>query len=288
MDYNKKAESGEKMKIKFQQKKLEKAIYDFYNATGIKLAILDADFSSIASLNAGAQFCELIQDCDKDEKCYYSDSKILERCSKSLVPETHLCHAGLVDIALPIIHQGTILGYIIMGQMRSDIPFEEIYEKLGWLGDKKSALKKAYDDMVVYDDIRVTSLASLAKMLASYIMTEDIINAEYSLFAENFTAHIHENLSNVLSVDSICKKLGISKASLYRHLRTHFGMTVNEYILKERISVAKQLLKDTDESIGDICENTGVSNPSYFCKIFKASVGISPAKYRQKQKMETR
>lgn len=274
------------MKIKFRQEKLEKAIHDFYNATGIKLAILDTDFSSIASLNVDTNFCELIHDCDKSNRCYHSDRTILGMCSKSRQPEKHICHAGLVDMALPIMHQDTIMGYIIMGQMRRDIPFEQIENELEWLGNKKTELKKAYTDMVIYDDMRVKSLASLATMLASYIMTEDMINAEYSSFAEKFTAYIRENINDNLSVEGICENLGISKASLYRHLHTHFGMTVNEYILKERISLAKQLLRDTDESIGDICEKTGISNSSYFCKLFKTSVGLSPIKYRQKQKME--
>lgn len=275
------------MKIKFQTEKLEKAIYDFYNATGIKLAILDTDFSSIASLNGGTHFCELIHNCDKDNRCYNSDHTILGKCSESRLPEKHICHAGLVDMALPIIHQDTIMGYIIMGQMRRDIPFEQIENELEWLGDKKTELKKAYSDMVIYDDIRVKSLASLATMLASYIMTEDMINAEYSPLAEKFTAYIRANINDNLSVDSICENLGTSKAMLYRHLHTHFAMTVNEYILKERISLAKQLLKDTDESISDICEKTGISNSSYFCKLFKASTGLSPIKYRQRQKTKS-
>lgn len=270
------------MKIRFNREKLEKAIYDFYNATGVKLAILDANFSSIASLECAPYFCHLIHQYDSGEKrCLFSDQEILSRCSKSLLPEMHICHAGLVDVALPIIHRENIMGYIIMGQMRRNVPFEEIEEKLMWMSEYKDALKNSYSEMVIYDDKKMESIAKLAIMLASYIMTEDMINADYSLFTENVIAYIRKNLNKTLCVENICKALGTSKNTLYRHFRTHIGMSVNEYILHERILLAKKLLKDDDISISDICEKTGVSNPSYFCKLFKQKTGVTPIKYRR-------
>ena len=273
------------MKIKFNREKLRKAIYDFYNATGVKLAILDADFSSIVSIDCGPCFCNLIHQYDLSEKrCLYSDLELLSRCSKSRLPEMHICHAGLVDIALPIIHQESIMGYIIMGQMRRNIPFEEIEEKLSWMSKQKKALINSYSEMVVYDDKKMDSIAKLAVMLASYIMTEDMINADYSIFTENIITHIRKNLDKNLCIDNICKALGTSKNTLYRQFRTHIGMSINEYILYERILLAKKLLKDTELPISHICEQSGISNPSYFCKLFKQKTGMTPIKYRHTNK----
>ena len=270
------------MKVRFQKQKLESTLRAFYKSTGIKLAVLDADFTSISSLpEVENDFCSIVHKNDCNKQCYNSDLKILEECSQTLMPTMHVCHAGLIDIALPIMHNGTIMGYIIMGQLRRNIPFEEIEDRFDWLEKDKAQLKKAYSDMMIYDEERVESLANLAVMLASYIMTEEMIKEDHSLLTEKFAAFVRDNIRENLSVEEICKNMNVSKNTLYRHLRRHLGMSVNEYILCQRISLAKELLSETKESVGSICEKVGISDTSYFCKLFKARTGLSPTKYRR-------
>ncbi len=270
------------MKVKFQKEKLESTLRNFYKATGIKLAVLDADFTSICSLpSVENDFCKIVKKNSGYDRCYYSDRKILMECSQTLKPQMHVCHAGLIDIALPIMHNDTIMGYIIMGQMRRDIPFDQIKNILDWITKDKEQLKKAYSDMVIYDDERARSLASLAVMLASYIMTEDMISEEYNPLIERITAFIRDNIQDSLSVDDICRGVNVSKNTLYRNMRIHLGMSVNEYVMSQRLSLAKKLLSSSKDSVSSICEKVGISNTSYFCKLFKESTGMSPTKYRR-------
>ena len=277
------------MRLKIQKEKLEKAIRDFYRATGIKLAILDTDFTSICTLvDVENDFCKIVKKNSGNNRCYYSDQKILAECSRTHKPQMHVCHAGLVDIALPIMHGDSIMGYIIMGQMRQDIPFSAIEEKLEWFCKDKCDLKAAYSRMVIYNDERVESLAALAVMLASYVMTEDMINADRSILSDKFTSYVRLHINEELSVDSICKGIGTSRNTLYRHIRNHFGMSVNDYVLSERVALAKRLLRDSDDSISVVCEKSGISNPSYFCKLFKTKTGMSPLKYRREKETVTK
>lgn len=270
------------MKIKFQKEKLEKAIRDFYRATGVKLAVLDLDFADIASLpDVENAFCKIVKDNGGNNRCYVSDCKILEECSRTRLPQMHVCHAGLIDIALPILHNDKVVGYIIMGQMRRDIPFEMMEEQLDWILKDKSQLKKAYSDMVIYDNRRAESLASLAVMLASYIMTEDMIKEEHNLLTEKITAYIRGHIHENISITDICRDVNISKNTLYRNFHNSLGASVNEYIINERINLAKHLLKESKEPVSRICEQVGITNSSYFCKLFKEKTGTTPLKYRR-------
>lgn len=269
------------MKIKFQKEKLEKAINDFYHATGVRLAVLDSDYVDIVPApDAENAFCKIIKDNDANNRCYLSDRKILEECSRTRLPQMHICHAGLIDIALPILHNDAIMGYIIMGQMRRDIPFERIEERLSWIQADMTWLKSVYSDMVIYDDRRAESLAELAVMLASYIMTEDMIKEEHNILTEKVTSYIHEHIHENISVTDICRNVSISKNTLYRSFRNSLGVSVNEYIINERIKLAKRLLKESKEPISRICEQVGIANSSYFCKLFKEKNGVTPLKYR--------
>lgn len=269
------------MKIKFQKEKLEKTVWDFYRATGVRLAVLDSDYVDIVPApDAENAFCKIIKDNDANNHCYISDRGLLEECSRTRLPQMHICHAGLIDIALPILHNDAIMGYIIMGQMRRDIPFERIKDRLDWIQTGKTQLKKAYSDMVIYDDRRAESLAKLAVMLASYIMTEDMIKEEHNLLTEKVTSYIHEHIHESISVTDICRNMNISKNTLYRSFRNGLGFSVNEYIINERIKLAKHLLKESKEPVSQICEQVGIANSSYFCKLFKVKTGVTPLKYR--------
>ncbi len=60
-----------------------------------------------------------------------------------------------------------------------------------------------------------------------------------------------------------------------------FGTTIGEYILKQRISQAKSLLRFSDLSIDEIAARCGFADGGYFIKVFKKEEKITPAKYRK-------
>ena len=64
-------------------------------------------------------------------------------------------------------------------------------------------------------------------------------------------------------------------------------MSANELIRKIRLEKSKELLEQTDLSVGEICFRVGFSSPSYFTKRFKSHTGLVPKEYRlQNKKMD--
>ena len=53
-----------------------------------------------------------------------------------------------------------------------------------------------------------------------------------------------------------------------------------EYIQYCRVCAAKKLLRETQDSVSEICIKTGYDHPAYFSKIFKKRTGLSPLEYR--------
>ncbi|MBN2222981.1 MAG: helix-turn-helix transcriptional regulator, partial [Vallitaleaceae bacterium] len=76
----------------------------------------------------------------------------------------------------------------------------------------------------------------------------------------------------------------VSAGYLGRIFKKQTGMAISDYIIKKRIIVAKQLLMKTNLSITDISSRVGISYSSYFTKVFKDNVGMTPQEYRQQQK----
>ena len=59
-------------------------------------------------------------------------------------------------------------------------------------------------------------------------------------------------------------------------------MSPQNYILEKRIEVAKEMLLDIPEkTVEEISDLLGVNSCSYFCKLFKSKVGLSPNEYRK-------
>jgi len=99
-----------------------------------------------------------------------------------------------------------------------------------------------------------------------------------------FTAvdYIRKNIEKALSIDEIASVAFMSKQSFFRHFKNELGLTPNDFILKEKINKAKQLLKrDSGRSINDVAYSLSFSSASYFIQIFKKFTGITPKKYRQ-------
>jgi len=61
----------------------------------------------------------------------------------------------------------------------------------------------------------------------------------------------------------------------------HHFMRPVDFIIQERIKVAKKLLKDVNITISQACYLVGINNLSYFFKLFKRIEGVTPNEYRK-------
>lgn len=271
------------MYINYDKSRLKSALEDFYCATGITLQLLDENFKPIFTDIERNEYCMAIQHTkDGIKACRCSDETILKRCKESLKPEIHICHAGLSDIAVPVLFDKNIAGYIIMGQMRNNESFESIKAKIKKFSIDIEKMKEYYEATPVFDKKRIESISRLAVMLAKYILTEDMLKPNFNRTADAATKFIINNLSEPLKADLIAKNINVSKSTLYKCFNDCFNCTVNEYITQKRIEKASQLLVTTDLSMEEISQLSGFSSAAYFTKNFKKFKGTSPLKYKRK------
>lgn len=92
--------------------------------------------------------------------------------------------------------------------------------------------------------------------------------------------YINDHISEEISLDSICASGYLSKYHFCRQFKAQTGLTVMEYVLKTRIMIAKEMLKE-DLPISRVSNDCGFSSPSYFSRAFKADTGVSPISYKK-------
>ncbi|MBL4937830.1 helix-turn-helix domain-containing protein [Clostridium sp. YIM B02515] len=99
-------------------------------------------------------------------------------------------------------------------------------------------------------------------------------------YMERIIEFINVNYQEKLDLNTLSDLFFINPSALSRSFRKYTGVNFSEYVNNKRITEAKQLLKNTDISIMEICASTGYNNLPYFEKTFKAHIGLSPSKYR--------
>ncbi|RYG55839.1 helix-turn-helix domain-containing protein, partial [bacterium] len=92
---------------------------------------------------------------------------------------------------------------------------------------------------------------------------------------------IREHACEGISVDDILSHLPISRSSLERAFRHHVGRSPQEEIRHVRVKRIKQLLVETDYTLGHIAKLTGFEHPEYMMVQFKRLTGQTPSQWRQ-------
>lgn len=83
------------------------------------------------------------------------------------------------------------------------------------------------------------------------------------------------------SVQHFAEALHVSPAHLGDVLRTHTGQNAQQYLHHALLEKAKHLLLSTSLSIRETAFYVGFENPSYFSRLFKQKIGLTPAEFRQ-------
>lgn len=104
-------------------------------------------------------------------------------------------------------------------------------------------------------------------------------------FINDFSGIVEHHLSNEnLSVEDLCKIIGISRIQLYRKVKALLDCSISDYILNRRLQKAKYYLSREDHSISEVSYLVGISSATYFSTIFKAKYGMPPSEFKKSRK----
>lgn len=96
-------------------------------------------------------------------------------------------------------------------------------------------------------------------------------------------SHIDRNLHTKISQSEVARCCNLTSFQLSRMFKQVCGITFQEYVLKQRIDRAMQLLGHPGASVTDVCFAVGFRDLSYFTRTFHRLVGEPPSRYRSRQ-----
>lgn len=135
----------------------------------------------------------------------------------------------------------------------------------------------------LYDIQRFEELCAwIVKVLDTFLdvaaENRDMKNAKV---IQDAVEYITTNYNRELTLDEVASTAHVSPYYLSHLFRSELDCTFVEYMTKCRIENAKRLMKGTNLTLTEICDEVGYKDSSYFSKVFKKTEGVIPSKYRQ-------
>ena len=92
--------------------------------------------------------------------------------------------------------------------------------------------------------------------------------------------YIEQNMARPLTADMISSVFQYNRDYLCRIVKKHFGVSLQDYIIRHKLDLAKKLLITSNYPIHEIASMVGYTDPNLFTKFFSYHLGQSPQNYR--------
>lgn len=125
----------------------------------------------------------------------------------------------------------------------------------------------------------------LLRVFNDYLKTKPGSKKKIPAWAQELKEIIQDQIDTNITLKELSKGLDISPSYLSREFSKHFdNLSFGEYIRKQRIEKARELMLTADYSLTEIAYLTGFSDQSHFTRIFKKHTGTNPSEYKRKMK----
>jgi len=148
--------------------------------------------------------------------------------------------------------------------------------------DKAVELTVLFDALFSSDDI-FENYSYYFKILKVLFSMATLRDEAMNIFMQRVLEYIEKNFSKDISVSQLADMLHMSESNFYSVFKRQFGTSPISYINNYRLSLAAEYLRQSEDSISEICERVGIQDPLYFSKIFRKTYGVSPRAYRNNQ-----
>ena len=262
--------------------------------TGLSMALNTPDVGTTGlglTGDMGNPLCKMIRDTPEGaRRCEGCDRRHQAQAGADGKSKLYTCHAGFLDMAIPIMVQGKHVATISSGQVLSeqpsDIAFQRLCRRLTWLGIPERHLRIAYAQAPWMPRNRLTSVMHLLEIFSRQLCGNAWRIRELEACLERpqirkARAVVEERFrESDLRLSDAATAAGISVAHFSHVFHKETGVPFTSYVQSRRIEEAKRLLAETDQTITEICFECGFNSLTHFNRVFRRGEGCSPRQYR--------
>ena len=92
---------------------------------------------------------------------------------------------------------------------------------------------------------------------------------------------LEAHISKEIGISELASLIGLSQFHFIRAFKNSVGLSPYQYVLSQRVSVAKELLLKRNLSIADVARAVGFSDASQLNRVFRKFIGVTPTAFRR-------
>jgi len=264
----------------------------FVEAMGLPLSLVPAEDVSRTQREVGSinRFCALVGSAPGARAaCLECSGRICQRASDGAA--VMMCPYGLSEAAVPVRIGREVVGYLRTGQVagRSPTPAQcdraVAAAQAGGVTGSESELRSAYAATPV---MPVRKLQSVTQILSSFsshltLIANQIVLQESqaeSPIIGRARQYIAEHLSETITLAQVAKAMHTSTFYFCKLFRRFTGMTFTEFVSRQRIERAKELLLNPHRRVTEVAYEVGFQSLTHFNRRFRKFVGEPPTVWR--------
>jgi AraC family transcriptional regulator len=92
--------------------------------------------------------------------------------------------------------------------------------------------------------------------------------------------YVAAHLAEDISIEGLAELVELSPSHFAHVFKETTGMTPLQFVTRQRITRAQQLIRETSRSLIDVGLEVGYTSPSHFAQVFRRVVGVTPTEFR--------
>jgi AraC-like DNA-binding protein len=271
-------------------------LHSFYEQTGLLINFSDLNGWTHKEFFPGKEgnaFCKIITSNSLQLSYCMNEPGEMGKKAALLSPKkpiVYTCHAGLIDVVMPVFVQNTHVANLVTGQFRNSNEPTSNFKKIlkEFPKELKGKLKELYSSTKILSKEEIYKITNILSFMSSYItkywesyLYDKKIKKEEKDVINKIRDYILNNYKKQdLTLKKIANEVGLNPIYLSNLFKKRIGVNITDYITNVRIRFAKRLLGNTDHSIKTICFSCGFRTFRHFCRVFKNKEKITPSEFR--------
>jgi AraC family transcriptional regulator len=91
---------------------------------------------------------------------------------------------------------------------------------------------------------------------------------------------LQDRFAEPLTLAEIADEVDLHVCHVAREFRRRYGLTIGAYLRRVRTAHAARRLAQSEDAIADVAHEAGFADQSHLGRVFKESMGMTPARYR--------
>jgi AraC family transcriptional regulator len=92
--------------------------------------------------------------------------------------------------------------------------------------------------------------------------------------------YVAERLAEEIPIEALAELVELSSSHFAHVFKESTGMTPLQFVTRQRITRAQQLIRETSRNLIEVGLEVGYSSPSHFAQVFRRVVGVTPTAFR--------